>query len=198
VNKVIPFTIFPNPAVQMEYATECFQVVEFNAVATHADNLQMQYEWDIYNDQIIDYNVPSFSQYFESAQPFVLRLKVTDTRGCFTELTETISILEGKADIEFPNVISMKSLVGNNQFDLEKVMPNFNTCINYTLRILNRWGNVVFEVKNDTSDPDLNCSRCFKGKTNKGEELTPGVYFFELTGDYDIKKQGFITIVNEQ
>ncbi|OJX39393.1 MAG: hypothetical protein BGO87_05310 [Flavobacteriia bacterium 40-80] len=198
VNKVIPFTIFPNPAVQMEYATECFQVVEFNAVATHADHLQMQYEWDIYNDQIIDYNVPSFSQYFESAQPFVLRLKVADTRGCFTELTETISILEGKADIEFPNVISMKSLVGNNQFDLEKVMPNFNVCINYTLRILNRWGNVVFEVKNNTSDPDLNCSHCFKGKTNKGEELTPGVYFFELTGDYDIKKQGFITIVNEQ
>ncbi len=191
------FHVYPNPMISIDYMTECFQIIDFNAIASHADHLDMTYEWDLYNDNTIDYTSKSFSQYFESALPFDTRLKVTDSRGCYSEVVNTIAVVEGKADIEFPNVISVKSLVGNNLLDLERIMPNFNTCINYTLRIFNRWGNVVFEVKNDITQPDLNCSHCFTGRTNAGVELTPGVYFYELVGDYDITKTGFITVVND-
>lgn len=191
------FEIYPNPVIGIAYLPECFQLINFDAEASHPDQLEMTYEWDLFNNNVIEETNKSFTQYFESAIPFDARLKVTDSRGCFSEEISTIVVVEGKADIEFPNILSMKSLVGNNQFDLEKVMPNFNSCINYTLRIFNRWGNMVFEVKNDISQPDLDCSHCFKGKTNAGKELTPGVYFYELEGEYDITKHGFITIVND-
>lgn len=196
VEKESTFYVCPNPVIEIEYAAECFQLLNFNAVASHADNLNMTYEWDFFNNNAIDKTEQSFTHYFENSQPFDTRLKVTDSRGCFSEVINTIMVIEGKADIEFPNVISVKSLVGNNQFDLEQIMPNFNTCINYTLRILNRWGNVVFEVENDTSNPDLNCSNCFQGKTNDGKEITPGIYYYELIGEYGISKNGFITVVN--
>ncbi len=195
--KSVSFEVYANPTATIVFEPSCFQIGNFHADAKSLNNLDLTYEWDIYNDQTVDYTTVDFSQYFESAAPFDIRLKVTDTRGCIVELVQPIKILEGKADIEFPNVLSTKSQVGNNQVDLEQIMPNFNSCIDYTLRIFNRWGNVVFEVKNSKDNPDLNCSNCFKGKTTNGKDLTPGTYFYTLDAEYDIKKTGFITVVGD-
>lgn len=182
------------PNFTLEYDTECFQVANFNAINNDGQNLT--YSWDIYNNGEVDYNTPSFSQYFDDATPFVIRLSASNDLNCSHEIIENIAIVEGKADIEFPNVLSLKSLVGNNEINIEQIMPNFNSCIDYTLTIVNRWGNTVFEVKNDKNNPDLNCANCFKGKTNKGNDLSPGTYFYLLQGEYDIQKSGFITIID--
>lgn len=191
----VTFEIYANPTAKIEFTPSCFQIGNFHADAKSLNNLDLTYEWDVYNDNSVDYNTVDFSQFFESAAPFDLRLKVTDTRGCSVEVVQPIKIIEGKADIEFPNVLSMTSQVGNDKVDLEKIMPNFNSCIDYTLRILNRWGDVVFEVENSKDTPDLNCSNCFQGKTNAGKDLTPGVYFYTLEAEYGIKRDGVITIL---
>src|SRR5690606_22607501 len=103
VEKESTFVVYPNPVIEIEYATECFQLVNFNAISSHADNLNMTYEWDFYNNNTVDKTEKSFTHYFENAQPVDTRLKATDSRGCSSQVINPIIIVEGKADIVFPN-----------------------------------------------------------------------------------------------
>jgi hypothetical protein len=66
------------------------------------------------------------------------------------------------------------------------VDPLFADCHPFVIQILNRWGNVVFEMENG--------STAFQGKTEAGEALLPGVYFFTFTSEEHVK-HGNITIV---
>ena len=76
----------------------------------------------------------------------------------------------------------------NDELDLQTY---FKTCENYTMYILNRWGNVIFE-QTLTSTP-------FRGTTQDGQDLEEGVYFYKLkvndsTDDKSIKS-GFIHVI---
>lgn len=191
------FVIYSNPSATIEQNSECFQLVDFKAIGTHPENLSLTYSWDIGNNQSIESTGSQYEYHFTSAAPIDVRLLVTDSRGCKVEVINPVNITMGKADFIFPNVLSIRSLVGNNQFDLEKIMPNFNSCVSYVLTIVNRWGNTVFESRNNKDNPDLNCSHCFKGFDQSGKVLTSGTYFYELKGDYGIEKSGFITLIND-
>lgn len=118
---------------------------------------------------------------------------VTDKNGC--KVKDSVYLDEIVINLIFPNVISIESTVGNDEFDFEKFAPNFNSCYDYTLSIVNRWGITVFTVKNDKNNPDLDCSNCFKGKTNGGVDLSSGTYFYQLEGDFGESISGFFTLV---
>lgn len=197
VEKSITFEIYNNPVAAFDYQNKCFQVSDFLNLSTHPDNKPLTFQWDIHNDQSVEYVTRDFSQYFDDPHSFALRLKATDPQGCSNEKVQQIDILEGKPEIEFPNVIHLKSLVGNDKFNLNQIVPNFNLCLNYTLTVMNRWGSPVFSVTNTISSPDLDCSYCFTGRTNNGSELTEGVYFYTLKGDYGLDKSGFITVLTK-
>jgi gliding motility-associated-like protein len=116
---------------------------------------------------------------------------VTSEYGCISDTSNiyaSILYIYDFDDFEFPNVITPNGDGLNDELDLQTY---FKTCENYTLYILNRWGNVVFEQT-------LN-STPFTGTTQNGQELEEGVYFYKLvvTDSTDDKgvKSGFIHVI---
>ena len=116
---------------------------------------------------------------------------LTSEYGCISDTSNiyaSILYIYDFDDFEFPNVITPNGDGLNDELDLQTY---FKTCENFTMYILNRWGNVVFEQT-------LN-STPFSGLTQEGLELEEGVYFYKLvvsdsTDDKGVKS-GFIHII---
>jgi gliding motility-associated-like protein len=71
----------------------------------------------------------------------------------------------------------------NDVYDIENY---FQTCQEFTLYILNRWGNIIYQQKNN--DPP------FEGIGLDGNEEEDGVYFYRL--DYEKgTKSGFFHLI---
>jgi flagellar hook assembly protein FlgD len=62
----------------------------------------------------------------------------------------------------------------------------------YDIVIINRWGNTIISKKNATN------SDFWDGKTNTGEQVSDGVYFYLFEGmlfnGTKLKKEGFIHV----
>jgi gliding motility-associated-like protein len=86
-------------------------------------------------------------------------------------------------ELELPNVITPNGDGINDEWSVD---PLFADCHPFVIQILNRWGNVVFEMENG--------STAFQGKTEADEALLPGVYFYTFTSEEHVK-HGNITIV---
>ncbi|MFN4083297.1 MAG: gliding motility-associated C-terminal domain-containing protein [Bacteroidia bacterium] len=111
----------------------------------------------------------------------------TDTLGC--EMTDSIYIHVNLTDsLGFmPNVITPNGDKKNDCLPLNSI-TEFKK-INFM--VLNRWGNIVFETAETTL--------CWEGKTNNGQELSEGVYFYMLKGitqcGENLSLHGTITII---
>ena len=90
---------------------------------------------------------------------------VSDTSNVFA----TILNINDFEDFEFPNIITANEDGINDELNL---MDYFQTCEEYELYILNRWGNVVFYQT--LTSPQ------FRGYAENGDELEEGVYFYKL------------------
>ena len=116
---------------------------------------------------------------------------LTSEYGCISDTSNvyaSILYIYDFDDFEFPNVITPNGDGLNDELDLQTY---FKTCEEFTMYILNRWGNVVYEQT-------LN-STPFSGITEGGQELEEGVYFYKLvvsdsTDDKGVKT-GFIHII---
>ena len=95
--------------------------------------------------------------------------------GCISPPSELeLEILKIKTfdDFDFPNVLTPNNDQVNDVYDIENY---FKTCQEFTLYILNRWGNAIYQQKNN--DPP------FEGIGLDGNEEENGVYFYRL--DYE-------------
>lgn len=116
---------------------------------------------------------------------------LTSQYGCISDTSNiyaSILYIYDFDDFDFPNVITPNGDGLNDELDLQTY---FKTCENFTVYILNRWGNIVYEQT-------LN-STPFSGITKDGLELEEGVYFYKLvvsdsTDDKGVKT-GFIHII---
>ena len=86
-------------------------------------------------------------------------------------------------DFDFPNVITPN---GDGVNDYLDIVWKFKTCQEFSLKILNRWGNMVYEGTK-TSMP-------FSGVDQTGNVLEAGVYFYLLQFE-EQEKSGFIHLV---
>jgi gliding motility-associated-like protein len=87
-------------------------------------------------------------------------------------------------NFDFPNVITANQDKVNDSLDID---PNFNPCVEYSLTIFNRWGEVVFE-QNYGSKP-------FSGSDQNGNKLVDGVYFYKFVFREEARF-GSITLLN--
>ena len=102
----------------------------------------------------------------------------------FTEAFDLIVIPSiGYDDLIIPNVITANNDGINDEIQID---PLFGVCNEYTMDIVNRWGNSVFTLSNG--------SAAFKGDDAGGKALLPGVYFYVFKCEEGMK-QGNITIV---
>ena len=88
-------------------------------------------------------------------------------------------------EIEAPNVLILSSQAGNNKWFVDQAgLKDFNC------RIMNRWGNTIYEYSDPTGYWD--------GKTQGGKIVNEGTYFYAIFATFEsgeeITKQGFIEV----
>lgn len=141
----------------------------------------------------LDQDSSQFNYIYPLPGTYDVTMIVTNAEGCTDSLTQQV-IVEDTLTINMPNVLIQSSAAGNNKFDMQVIKPNFNLCVEYTFVVFDRWGLKVYEAYNDPYNPDLFCADCFQGKTEGGTNLSPGVYYYLLQGNYKVEDHGFITI----
>lgn len=151
-------------------------------------------DWDM-GDGTYFNNVDTslFNYVYNASGTYDVQLVVENLYGCSDSITIPV-IVPDNVDIEMPNLLKQSSGAGNEKIDFEVFEPGFNLCIEYTYTIYDRWGVKVFETHNDPYSPDMTCQSCFRGKTQGGVLLSPGVYYYILQGNFNVEKAGFITI----
>jgi gliding motility-associated-like protein len=87
------------------------------------------------------------------------------------------------AEFDFPNVITPNGDNNNDELDIEAM---FKSCQEFTLKVFNRWGTIVYSGSK-SSVP-------FGGNDSNGAPLGEGVYFYLLEFD-EKNKSGFIHLI---
>lgn len=151
-------------------------------------------DWDM-GDGTLFNNVDTsiFNYVYGTPGTYNVQLVVENAYGCSDSIIVPV-VVPDNVDITMPDVLRQGSSVGNDKVDFEVFEPGFNLCIEYTYTIYDRWGIKVFETHNDPYNPDMTCVDCFRGRTQNGNLLSPGVYYYILQGNFNVEKAGFITI----
>ena len=170
--------------------SDCFQVAQF---FTPILGQNILYLWTINGQEIL--GTPNATLAFDDHGIFPITLTVLDQYNCSYDTTGTFFVAEGVSANVFvvPNVITPN---GDQINDVLTLPALLNECLEYTVLILNRWGNVVFEMNPTTP---------FLGKDKNGEALSSGVYFYTIiSDDFDCEApeykgfcHGNITIIRE-
>lgn len=135
-------------------------------------------------------NETNFSMPFELNDIGEYSAFIVSQFGCISPInyvSTTIVNLYNFNEFEFPNVITANNDGINDVLDLHAY---FQTCDKYKIYIFNRWGNLVYE-QTDTSTQ-------FIGDTQNGNNLEEGVYFYKMEYESPLDsgtKNGFIHIV---
>ena len=130
-------------------------------------------------------NQQSAEFFLNTAGNYAGTLTLYTSNDCvFTEPFDLVVIPSiGFDDLLIPNVITANNDGINDEIQID---PLFGVCNEYTMEIVNRWGNSVFRLSNG--------SAAFKGDDTDGKALLPGVYFYVFKCE-EGTKQGNITIV---
>lgn len=151
-------------------------------------------DWNMGDGTLFDNQDTSIFNYLYPAPgDYLVSMTVVNSLGCSDTVYKLVEVLD-TLSIIMPNVFVHSSTVGNNKFDLEVIKPNFNLCVEYTFTVFDRWGIKMYEAYNDPHNADLFCGDCFKGKSEQGATLSPGIYYYVFEGNFNILQHGFFTI----
>lgn len=150
------------------YEVDCFQ--KFDGSASPY-NPNYSYNWDF---GFVNNNGQFYSFYFEEFGYYPVTMTLTDQYGCEYDTLGLIDIPKGvtPSDFTVPNVITPN---GDGINDYLAMPILLDECFTYKILIVNRWGNIVFEMDNLYS--------IFDGHNKNGDELTEGVYFYTVQSD---------------
>jgi gliding motility-associated-like protein len=110
---------------------------------------------------------------------------VTVTDECAKSVSDEV-VVDSGCEIQIPNVFSPNGDGENDVFEIEGIQGTTNT-----VRIYNRWGNLVFET--------INYRNTWKGRTSGGEPLSDGTYFYEvIVQGVDKPYTGHVTILGSR
>jgi len=180
----VNFTIQAVPILVPSMVASCGQVGTFEVGLTLGNYTFDQLTWNI--PGVGDFSFPSFTHTFINPGAYVASITLEGTNGCDFSETLPFTILPSVTldNLEFPNVVTPNG----DQINEALVLNNlFVDCTSFDIVILNRWGNVVYEMTN-TSAP-------FSGKDLNGKDLEAGVYFYKLTTNDNKVVSGHITVI---
>lgn len=186
-----PFLVTAPLVPDFIYSSDCFQKATFINM-TQPVAATTTYSWSFTNGGETSTAVNPNITYDQSGDHIVTMI-ATDSYNCSYQVIKPISITEGVSEDDFviPNVITAN---GDGVNDVLSISATLEECIRYKILILNRWGNLVYEMDN--------AQNAFSGLDKGGGELTPGVYFYIVeSDDIDCKDEykgfcsGTITIV---
>lgn len=130
-------------------------------------------------------NAQSFSYAFNQAGEYNGTLTLSGSNDCSFQFPFVFNAIPsiGLEELQIPNVITAN---GDGVNDVLKLNQLFTNCTSYTMEFVNRWGGLVYTQSND--------SLPFGGKTDQGDELNPGVYFYILRTE-EGNKRGYVTVI---
>lgn len=162
----------------------CGQEAEFSADLNLGNYVFDQLYWTITG--IGDFSTPTFTNTFENPGNYSATLFIEGTNGCDYSTLFPFTIIPSVTieNLAIPNVITPNDDQINDVLTINSL---FVDCTSFTLFILNRWGNVVYEMNNQ--------SVVFKGEDLNGNKLEPGVYFYRLITNDGREATGHITIL---
>ncbi len=189
---VSPFVITSPILANFSYGTDCFQNGNFQNLSVPAG--AYTYNWDFNGTVNSTFTNPNLN--FPQFGNQIVTLTVTDQYNCSYDTTMTAFIPEGVSmkDYVIPNVITPN---GDGINDVIQLPILFEECLTYKILILNRWGNLVYEM--------TGLSNAFSGKDANGKDLQEGVYFYTIESeDFDCDSDefrgfcsGFITVLRK-
>lgn len=109
-------------------------------------------------------------------------LEVCDLLEACTQ--QMLAIELGSTELVIYNAVSPNGDGKNDLFILQNISPKNK------VTILNRWGSVVFDIENYD-----NQTRVFRGLSNDGSELPPGVYYYRIDfPDTQTNQTGYLSL----
>lgn len=161
----------------------CFGKVFFNADAQKPEDVS-QWFWNFGDSATADVNPTE--HIYAGPGPYPVLFTATDKNQCDTTVTLEASPANSPTidKLVIPNILTTNGDGLNEKLVID---PAYAECGNYTIKIFNRWGNLVFESLNNTPE--------FYGQTKLGAKLGPGTYFWILSGQ-GFENKGTLEIVH--
>lgn len=172
-------TLHPKIEVALDLAPDaCGQGVTFHAVLEAASSLN----WDLGDGNTETDS--TFHHVYQQPGLYSVGLTVNTDYQCTFVGTGQVQVQPSPSisTVPLPNIITPNGDPVNNALTLDQL---FADCVEYELKIMNRWGNLVY-TQHKGSAP-------FAGKGILGSMLSPGVYYYILTSGQE-EKTGTITI----
>lgn len=164
--------------------------VIFNDLSTFDTSPIISWTWTLGNDST--YTLPNDSSQTASypvSGPYTITLTVIDNQGC--EDTYTLVINVKDPDLVIPNVVTPNGDGINDFLILSEAYFE-----SYNIIMLNRWGQVVYNLENQTG------VALWNAQTNEGKKCTDGVYFYRIRGTMlggtYVDRNGFVTVIDSE
>jgi gliding motility-associated-like protein len=161
----------------------CFGKVLFNATSDKPEDVS-QWFWD-FGDSTTAAQNPT-EHIYQGPGPYQVIFVATDKNQCDT--TVTLEASPGNSPtidkLVIPNILTTNGDGLNEKLIID---PAYSECGNYTIKIFNRWGNLVFDSLNNNPE--------FSGQSKLGTKLGPGTYFWILSGQ-GYENKGTLEIVH--
>lgn len=133
-------------------------------------------------------NLTGENQSFSPAQTTKYYVQA-NSGGCISALDSFLIVVNPLCDLVVPNVFTPNGDGVNDVFHLVEI----NGIKKLEGVILNRWGNLIFEI----NTPDFE----WKGMNQQGKKVDDGVYFYKmkatLMNNQELKKYGYIHVINQ-
>ena len=180
----LPVLVASTPQTNILIDDGCDEI-EFNADLNSGGLAVDAVLWEV--DGLISSNQLNFSQNISVEGDFDGTLTLYGSNNCVYEYPFNFTVIPSITldELVIPNVITVNNDGINDEIQIDTL---FAVCSEYKMDIVNRWGNLVFSMSND-SEP-------FRGDDKKGKELLPGVYFYVIRSD-EGEKHGNITVIRE-
>lgn len=150
------FTIESNPCESNS--------ITFSNTSTNGSGTITSWNWDINNDGTIESTLSNPLFEFNNLTSVTILLTIEDDNGCIDSTIKTIDIIKTELNENIvPNIFTPN---GDNWND-KLVVKGIDVNKDYSIKIFNRWGRLMFESLDATNNWD-------------GEGADDGTYFYEL------------------
>lgn len=155
----------------------CNQVIELKCNNYTNNNI-----WVFSNSETISNTCDLMHQYIVSGNFSIVHISNPNS-SCADTTTKNynVNLINNNDSIEIPNIFTPNGDGVNDYFDLSILFY----CQNFELEIFNRWGSSIIKPSNKYKKWD--------GKTNEGEDVTSGTYFYIIKTKNKSYK-GFISL----